>query len=77
MLTKRKHVDIFHDHHLLVVLIKDGIIQDICGKNRLLHNMHLCFHNTYHDNYAHDTRHTLFADYKVISLQAGHTVWSG
>lgn len=69
MFTKRKHVNIFHDNHLLVVLIKNGIIQDICGEKNRLQNTCICFnlrfHNTHRDNYAHNTRHTLFADYKL------------
>lgn len=31
MLAERKQLDVLHNNHLLVVLIKDGIIQDVCG----------------------------------------------
>lgn len=31
MLAKREQVDVLDNHHLVVVLIKDGIVQDICG----------------------------------------------
>lgn len=31
MLTERKHIYVPHNHHLVVVLVKYGIVQDVCG----------------------------------------------
>lgn len=30
MFTEREHVDVPNDHHLVVVFIKYGIVQDVC-----------------------------------------------
>lgn len=30
MFTKREQIDVLDDHHLIVVFIKDCIVQDIC-----------------------------------------------
>lgn len=31
MLTHGEHVDVLDDHHLVVVFVKDGVIQHVCG----------------------------------------------
>lgn len=33
MLTEREHVYVLHYHHLVVVFIKYGIVQDVCREN--------------------------------------------
>lgn len=31
MLTERKHIYVPHNHHLVMVFVKYGIVQDVCG----------------------------------------------
>lgn len=31
MFAHGEHVDVLHDHHLVVVFVKDGVIQHVCG----------------------------------------------
>lgn len=31
MLTERKHIYVLHNHHLVMVFVKYGIVQDVCG----------------------------------------------
>ena len=33
MLAHGEHVDVFHDHHLIVVFVEDGVVQDIWGED--------------------------------------------
>lgn len=35
MFTKREHINVLHNHHLIMVLIKNCIIEYIWGKRRL------------------------------------------
>lgn len=34
MFTKREQIDVPDDHHLIVVFIKNGIVQDSCGDEK-------------------------------------------
>lgn len=35
VLTHREHVDVFDDDHLVVVLVKDGIVHHICQNKNI------------------------------------------
>ena len=34
MLAHGEHVDVFDDHHLVVVFVKDGVVQHVCGEKK-------------------------------------------
>lgn len=35
VLTHGEHVDVFDDHHLVVILIKDGVVHHICQNRNI------------------------------------------
>lgn len=43
VLTHGEHVDVFDDHHLVVVLVKDGVVHHICRDTniRRLHSQEI------------------------------------
>ena len=32
MFTERKHVYVLHNHHLVMVLVEDSVVEDVCVK---------------------------------------------
>ena len=43
VLTEREHFNVLHDHHLVVVLVEDGIVQDVWGRRGKRDKWNNCF----------------------------------